>query len=57
MSSEGVPTSQDPDVAVGIAVRPVPGGPVVDLPLPDALDVLAGAPGKVGPWQEDRPGQ
>ncbi|MBD7919785.1 DUF4232 domain-containing protein [Cellulomonas sp. Sa3CUA2] len=44
-------TSQDPDVAVGVAVRAVPGGPVVDLPLPDALDVLAGATVKVGPWQ------
>jgi len=44
-------TSQDPDVAVAVSVRPVAGGPAVDLVLPRSLDVLAGATVKVGPWQ------
>lgn len=43
-------TSLDPDVAVGVTVRPVVGGPATDLPLPDPLDVLAGATVEVGPW-------
>ncbi|UZN02509.1 DUF4232 domain-containing protein [Cellulomonas sp. S1-8] len=43
-------TSQDPDVAVGVTVRAVAGGPTVDLELSDPLDVLAGATVRVGPW-------
>ena len=43
-------TTQDPDVAVGVTVQPVPGGPAVDLALPMDLDVLAGATVKVRPW-------
>lgn len=44
-------TSQDPDVAVAVTVRPVTGGPAVDLPLDHELDVLAGATVEVGPWR------
>ncbi|WP_432456935.1 DUF4232 domain-containing protein [Cellulomonas iranensis] len=44
-------TTNDPDVAVRVTVRPVPGGPDVDLALPTPLDVLAGATVRVGPWR------
>ena len=44
-------TAQDPDVAVGVTVRAVAGGPDVDLALPGGLDVLAGATVEVGPWR------
>jgi hypothetical protein len=44
-------TSQDPDVAVRVSVRAVPGAPVADLVLPTSLDVLAGATVRVGPWR------
>ncbi|MBO3083345.1 DUF4232 domain-containing protein [Cellulomonas fengjieae] len=49
-------TTQDPDLAVGVTVRAVEGGPAVELVLPDPLDVLAGATLKVGQWSTSEAG-